>query len=62
VLAMIAATASGMSKAEVERIWLPFTWWALCLPALLPASQRRWLIGVQVLTGLLIAHLLAPGW
>jgi len=62
VLSMIAATATGMSKAEVERIWLPFTWWALCLPALLPASQRRWLIGVQVLTGLLIAHLLAPGW
>jgi hypothetical protein len=62
VLSMVVATATGMSKAEVERIWLPFTWWALCLPALLAAQQRRWLVGGQVVTGLLIAHLLAPGW
>lgn len=62
VLTMLVATVSAMSKAEVERIWLPFIWWALCLPALLPGSQRRLLVGLQVLTGLLLAHLLAPEW
>lgn len=62
VLTVIAATLSGMSKAEVERIWLPFGWWALVLPALLSSRHRRALLLVQVATGLLIAHLLQPGW
>jgi len=62
VLSMLVATSTGMSKAEVERIWLPFTWWALCLPALLSRGQRRWVVALQVGTGLLIAHLLSPGW
>lgn len=62
VLSMLVSTVSGMSKAEVERIWLPFTWWALLLPALLPDHQRRWLVALQVGTGLLIASMLKPGW
>ncbi len=38
LLTILVATLSGMSKAEVERIWLPFTIWVVALPALLPGS------------------------
>jgi hypothetical protein len=52
------AAASGMSKGEVERIWLPFSIWLLPAGAALAASRQRsgWLaaqlafaIGVQTL-------------
>ena len=48
VFAAIAAVAvadiSGLSKAEVERIWLPFLPWVLLATATLPrAGARRWL-------------------
>jgi 4-amino-4-deoxy-L-arabinose transferase-like glycosyltransferase len=43
-VAILAATASGLSKSEVERIWLPFMLWLVPLSALLPgAYQQRWL-------------------
>ena len=42
--AILCATASGLSKSEVERIWLPFMLWLVPLTALLPAAHaRRWL-------------------
>ncbi|CAA9358865.1 MAG: hypothetical protein AVDCRST_MAG16-2865 [uncultured Frankineae bacterium] len=45
VVAILAATTSGLSKSEVERIWLPFMLWLVPLTAMLPAGhQRRWLI------------------
>jgi hypothetical protein len=34
------ANLSGLSKAEVERIWLPFTVWITVLAAGLPALAR----------------------
>jgi hypothetical protein len=44
VVAILAATTSGLSKSEVERIWLPFMLWLVPLTALLPAAHsRRWL-------------------
>ncbi len=43
-LAILGATVSGLSKSEVERIWLPFLLWLVPLTALLPAAHsRRWL-------------------
>ena len=42
------ADASGMSKAEVERIWLPFVPWLTISCALLPERWRRWGLGLQV--------------
>jgi uncharacterized membrane protein YhaH (DUF805 family) len=43
-LAILGATSSGLSKSEVERIWLPFLLWLVPLTALLPAGHfRRWL-------------------
>ncbi len=62
VVTMLVATASGMSKSEVERIWLPFSWWALVLPALLPSGARRWLLALQVATGVVLGSVLRTGW
>nr|WP_240965586.1 hypothetical protein [Streptomyces zingiberis] len=59
---ILAADLSGMSKAETERIWLPFTLWLLPAAALLPArSHRRWLL-LQAVTALLVNHFLFTGW
>jgi hypothetical protein len=60
LLAVAAADLSGLSKGEVERIWLPFAPWLLVSCALLPetgTSQNLWL-GANVLTGLLFQLLL----
>ncbi|WSS24665.1 hypothetical protein OG519_32505 [Streptomyces sp. NBC_01190] len=62
LLAILAADLSGMSKAETERIWLPFTLWLPAAAALLPRRDRRgWLIA-QAAIALLVNHLLLTGW
>ncbi|WP_433129007.1 hypothetical protein ACQPWW_03325 [Micromonospora sp. CA-240977] len=58
VLAVGAADLSGLSKAEVERIWLPFVVWLLVAAAHLPPPARRWWLAGQVLTALAVSHLL----
>ncbi|MGW3463949.1 hypothetical protein ACWDE9_32090, partial [Streptomyces olivaceoviridis] len=60
LLALLAADLSGMSKAETERIWLPFAMWLLPACALLP-RPRGWLT-VQAALALLLNHLLLTGW
>ena len=60
LLALLVADLSGMSKAETERIWLPFALWLLPACALLP-RPRAWLTG-QAALGLLLNHLLFTGW
>jgi hypothetical protein len=62
LLAMVAADLSGLSKAEVERIWLPFTIWLTVGAALLPPRSRRgWLIAQAVLA-LLVNHIWVTVW
>lgn len=62
-LATIAvATLSGMSKAEVERIWLPFTLWVVTVPALLPDRWQRPLLASQLVVALLAQTLLVTRW
>ncbi|MEV1025683.1 hypothetical protein [Streptomyces sp. NPDC050264] len=58
--ALLIADLSGMSKAETERIWLPFAVWLLASGALLP-RPRAWLTA-QVVLALAINHLLLTGW
>lgn len=58
--AMVAADLSALSKAEVERIWLPFTLWVTCgaglsAPRAPVGATRAWL-AVQAVTALVIAH------
>lgn len=60
LLALLVADLSGMSKAETERIWLPFALWLLPACALLP-RPRPWL-AAQVVLALLLNHLLLTGW
>jgi hypothetical protein len=62
VAMVVAADVSQMSRAEVERIWLPFVPWLLIGCALLPDSWRRRGLVVQVVLALAIQHLLATGW
>lgn len=60
LLALLVADVSGMSKAETERIWLPFAMWLLPACAFLP-RPRAWLTA-QALVALLVNHLLFTGW
>lgn len=49
LVAVAVADLSGMSKAEVERIWLPFALWVILATASLAGSRRiRVWLGVQV--------------
>jgi len=61
-LAVLAADLSGMSKSEVERIWLPFVPWLTLSLAVLPDRWRRWGLGLQLATALLVQHLLYTSW
>jgi methylthioxylose transferase len=58
--AILLADVSGMSKAEVERIWLPFAVWLVVPCALLPRA-RYWL-AAQAVLALAVNHLLLTVW
>lgn len=60
LLALLVADLSGMSKAETERIWLPFIMWLLPACALLP-RPRAWLCA-QAALALALNHFLLTGW
>ncbi len=62
VVVVAIADASGMSKAEVERIWLPFIPWLTVSFALLPERWRRWGLAAQVVAALLVQHLFYTAW
>ncbi|WP_416367414.1 hypothetical protein [Nocardia terpenica] len=61
-VAILAADLSGLSKAETERIWLPFDMWLLAATALLPRRTARAWLAVQAVAALLINHLLMTNW
>jgi len=49
LVAILTATLTGLSKSEVERIWLPFMLWLVPLTAALaPVRARRWLAASAV--------------
>jgi hypothetical protein len=60
--AIALADLTGLSKAEVERIWLPFAIWLLAGAALLPPRSRRGWLAVQAVTALAVNHLLLTVW
>lgn len=62
IVAILVATISGMSKAEVERIWLPFTIWVVALPGLLPDRWHRPALLSQVAIALCVQQLLLTRW
>jgi hypothetical protein len=60
--AVVLADLSLMSKAEVERIWLPFVPWLLLCVAVLPEHWRRLGLAVQLVVALAVQHLLFTTW
>lgn len=62
LLAIVCADLSMLSKAEVERIWLPYTIWLTAAGALLPPQSRRWWMGLNVIGALALNHLILTNW
>ncbi|GAA4378810.1 hypothetical protein GCM10023152_25820 [Agromyces bauzanensis] len=58
----IPAALSQMSRAEVERIWLPFVPWMLLATGLLPERWRRLGLIVQVSFAIVVRTLLDTRW
>lgn len=66
LLAMLTAIAvadlSMLSKAETERIWLPFTIWLTAAPALLPVRSHRLWLAVNAAGALLLNSVIFTNW
>ncbi|MEX7471857.1 hypothetical protein AB4Z39_19320 [Mycobacterium adipatum] len=62
LLSIILADLSMLSKAETERIWLPFTVWLTAAGALLPPRSHRWWLALNVVGALAINHLILTNW
>lgn len=60
--AVAVADLSGLSKAEVERIWLPFAVWLIPACALLPPEHRRGWLTAQATLAIAINSLLITTW
>jgi methylthioxylose transferase len=65
-LAVVLADLSGMSKLEVERIWLPFAFWLLPAAAALAyrrsATTTRIWLALQMGFALLVQSTVRTGW
>lgn len=61
-LSIVLADLSMLSKAETERIWLPFTVWLTAAAALLPPRSHRWWLALNVVGALAVNHLILTNW
>lgn len=61
-LSIALAGLSMLSKAETERIWLPFTVWLTAAAALLPPRSHRWWLALNVIGALAVNHLILTNW
>ncbi|HEY9303864.1 MAG TPA: hypothetical protein VIO95_06205 [Mycobacterium sp.] len=62
LIAIVCADVSMLSKAETERIWLPFTVWLTAAPALLPPCSARVWLAINVGGALLLNSLIFTHW
>lgn len=62
LLAVLIADVSSLSKAETERIWLPFTVWLLVAAARLPQRHVRGWLAAQAALALAVNHLVLTAW
>ncbi len=62
LVAIIAADVSGLSKAETERIWLPFAVWLLPAVALLPRRSYPVWLTAQASVAIAVSVLVATPW
>lgn len=62
LLAIAFADLSMLSKAETERIWLPFTVWLTAAGALLPPRSHRGWLALNVIGALVLNHVILTNW
>ncbi len=62
VAAALVADLSGMSEAEVERIWLPFGIWVLLAGAALAGRRVRSWLTLQAATAVVLVALVRTQW
>ena len=60
--AVVCADLSMLSKAEVERIWLPFTIWLTAAPALLSLRSHRLWLALNAAGALLVNTVMLTNW
>ena len=60
--AALIATVGGLSKGEVERIWLPFGAWGLLAVVAIPARRVRWWLGAQAVVVIGVQALVRTPW
>lgn len=60
--AVLVSTYTGLTKAEVERIWLPFAVWLTAGAVLLPPAYRQRWLAAQAVTVLLVNHVVLTNW
>jgi methylthioxylose transferase len=60
--AIVCADLSMLSKAETERIWLPFTIWLTAAPALLPVRSHRAWLAVNAAGALALNSFIFTNW
>ncbi|MEU4540020.1 hypothetical protein AB0G15_34770 [Streptosporangium sp. NPDC023825] len=59
LVAVLALDVSGVTRGEVERIWVPYALWVGLAASLAPG---RWWPAAQVVTGLLLQGLVLSPW
>ena len=62
LLATLCADLSMLSKAEVERIWLPYTIWLTTAGALLPPRSHRFWLTLNVIGALVVNSFILTNW
>jgi methylthioxylose transferase len=62
VAAALLADLSGMSEAEVERIWLPFGAWVLLAGASLAGRRARPWLALQAASAVVLVALVTTQW
>lgn len=61
-LAVTVANLTGLSKGEVERIWLPYIPWLLIASAAIPLAFRRSALTMQVAAALVLQAVVVTPW
>lgn len=60
--AIVCADLSMLSKAEVERIWLPFTVWLTAAAALLPVRSHRTWLALNMIGAVALNTIILTNW
>jgi hypothetical protein len=59
---VVVATLGGLSKGEVERIWLPFGTWVLFAVIAIPPNRTRLWLSAQAIVVVVLAHIAITPW